>query len=291
MKKNLYLMAFAAIVSCFTSCSKDDDNDTSAPKETTLSTPQYKDDAVHLTLPANRLTVGGRESSVSVIELAESGTYLVAYQRNSTRAEEGTDYLTGNFTKDGESYNLKGFATVTIKGKSGTTYNIVVKTTDGTTAELSATASSGKVASGVMTDNLCRTWKIEKTLLTVTADGLTAGKEFIGTCDLNKMIDYAKDKGVEINDKVDYNSIVTAITFSRAGTFVISYQNGKNDVGKWNWSNQSSGALRYSWDSADMGNSLENGQATVGFEDGKCKLTLGATVDNHQIQAAYTLGF
>ena len=293
MKKSFYLMAFAAIMLAFVSCSKDDDdnNNNETPKESTLDAPQYKEDAVRLSLPSNELTVSGENANVSLIELAESGTYLIAYQRRVTRADDGTEYLTGKFTKNGDSYNLSGFATVTITGKSGTTYNIVVKTTDGTTTELNATAASGGVSSGAMTDNLCRTWKIESTLLTVNVDGLNAGKEFPGTCDLNKMIEYAKEKGVKIKDIVDGKSIVTGITFSRAGTFMISYQNGKPDVGKWNWSSQSAGTLSYGWNSSDMGNSLENGAATVSFEGKKCKLTLGATVDNHQIQVIYTLGY
>ncbi len=284
-------MALAVIMLASSSCSNDDDKDTTSSTETTLRTPQYKNDAVRMNLPPNRLIVDGQEANVNLIELAESGTYLIAYQQNATRTADNTKYRTGSYTKNGNAYNLTGFATVTINGKSGSTYTIVVKTTDGTTTELSATAASGGVASGTMTDNLCRTWTIEKTRLSVTVEGITAAKEFPGRCDLNKLIDYAKERGLKIDDKVEENSIVSGITFSQAGTFIISYQNGINDVGKWKWSNPSTGALSYGWESSDMGNSLENGQATVSFKDEKCKLTLGATINNYPIQLEYTLVF
>lgn len=289
MKKTFFLMVITAITLATSSCSKDDDNNTTTPTENTLAAPQYKDDAVRLTLPENNLSVGGKQASVSLIEMAESGTYLIVYQPKATRADDGTTYMTGRYTKSDNAYNLTGFATVTVNGKSGTTYNITVKTTDGNSTELSATAASEGVVSGTMTDNICRTWKIENTRLSVKVEGISIGKDFPGTCDLNKLIDYAKERGIEINDKVENNSIVNGITFSRAGTFIISYQNGKNDVGRWRWVNQSAGTLSYGWDAPDMGNSLENGQATVSIADGKCKLTMGATINGYEVQADYTL--
>lgn len=294
MKNSLLLMALAAMTLTLASCSKDDDNGNSndTPPAQTIPAPQYKDDAVKLSLPDNSISVGGLRANVTTLELGEGGTYIVTYTPvATTRAADGTSYKTGKYTKSNDSYNLSGFATVTINGKSGSTYSIVVKTTDGVSTELNATVAAGGVATGAMTDNLCRTWTIENTRLTMEVEGITAGRDFPGTCDLNALIAYAKDRGMKINDDVEENSVVTGITFSRAGTFLISYRNGKNDVGRWNWASQASGTLSYSWDSPDMGNALENGAATVAFDGSKCKLTLGATIDGHKLQAIYTLSF
>lgn len=294
MKNSLLLMALAAMTLTLASCSKDDDNGNSndTPPAQTITAPPYKDDAVKLSLPDNNISVGGLKANVTALELGEGGTYIVTYTPvATTRAADGTGYKTGKYTKSNNSYNLAGFATVTINGKSGSTYTIVVKTTDGVSTELNATAATGGVATGAMTDNLCRTWTIENTRLTMEVEGITAGRDFPGTCNLNAIIAYAKDRGMEINDEVEENSVVTGITFSRAGTFLISYMNGKNDVGKWNWASQASGTISYGWNDPDMGNSLENGEATVAFDGSKCKLTLGATIDGHKLQAIYTLSF
>lgn len=294
MKNSLLLMALAAMTLTLASCSKDDDNGNSndTPPAQTIPVPPYKDDAVKLSLPDNNISVGGLRANVTALELGEGGTYIVTYTPvATTRAADGTGYKTGKYTKSNNSYNLAGFATVTINGKSGSTYTIVVKTTDGVSTELNATAATGGVATGAMTDNLCRTWTIENTRLTLEVEGITAGRDFPGTCNLNAIIAYAKDRGMEINDEVEENSVVTGITFSRAGTFLISYMNGKNDVGKWNWASQASGTISYGWNDPGMGNSLENGEATVAFDGSKCKLTLGATIDGHKLQAIYTLSF
>ena len=295
MRNSLLLMVLTAMTLTLASCSKDDDNDNGKPNDThaqTIPAPPYKDDAVKLSLPDNNISVGGLRANVTALELGEGGTYIVTYTPvTTTRAADGTSYKTGKYTKSNDSYNLSGFATVTINGKSGSTYTIVVKTTDGVSTELNATAATGGVATGAMTDNLCRTWTIENTRLTMEVEGITAGRDFPGTCNLNALIAYAKDRGMKINDEVEENSVVTGITFSRAGTFLINYMNGKNDVGKWNWASQASGTISYGWNDPDMGNSLENGEATVAFDGSKCKLTLGATIDGHKLQAIYTLSF
>ena len=295
MRNSLLLMVLTAMTLTLASCSKDDDNDNGKPNDThaqTIPAPPYKDDAVKLSLPDNNISVGGLRANVTALELGEGGTYIVTYTLvATTRAADGTSYKTGKYTKSNDSYNLSGFATVTINGKSGSTYTIVVKTTDGVSTELNATAATGGVATGAMTDNLCRTWTIENTRLTMEVEGITAGRDFPGTCNLNALIAYAKDRGMKINDEVEENSVVTGITFSRAGTFLINYMNGKNDVGKWNWASQASGTISYGWNDPDMGNSLENGEATVAFDGSKCKLTLGATIDGHKLQAIYTLSF
>ena len=295
MKNSLLLMVLTAMTLTLVSCSKDDDNDNGNSNDNpnqTITAPPYKDDAVKLSLPDNSINVGGQTANVSALELAEGGTYIVTHsQVATTRADDGTSYKTGKYTKSSNSYNLAGFATVTINGKSGSTYNIVVKTPDGVATELNAKAATGSVATGIMTDNLCRTWTIENTRLTMEVEGITAGKDFPGTCNLNEMIAYAKERGMKINDDVEENSVVTGITFTRAGTFLISYMNGNNDVGKWNWTSQNNGTLSYGWNDSDMGNAFENGTATVAFDGSKCKLTLGADIDGHKVQAIYTLTF
>lgn len=299
MKSNLLFMALTAITLTLASCSKDDnDNNNSNPtpeQPTTIAAPQFKDDAVKLTLPANTFTIDGKKISVQALELTESGIFIVTYTKvaNSrvavTRDNDiDTDHKIGRFTKSGNSYNLAGYATVTINGKSGTTYNIAVKTTDGASTELSATATAPRT-SDTMTDNLCRTWNIENTRVTIEVDGVTAGRDFPGTCDLNAIIAYAKERGLTITDRVEDNSIVTGITFTRAGTFLISYRNDDNDLGKWNWASQASGTINYGWDDDDMGNSLENGAAAVNFDGSKCRLTLNAALGTYKVQIIYTL--
>ena len=83
--------------------------------------------------------------------------------------------------------------------------------------------------------------------------------------------------------------VLTGITFTKAGTFLISYRNDDNDLGKWNWASQASGTISYGWDDDDMGNSLENGAAAVNFDGSKCRFTLNAALGTYKVQIIYTL--
>ena len=302
MKKFFRLMAWLAIAPlALASCESDDgDGCASSSSDITLQTPPYKEQAAKFSIPSGvGCILNGKTVTLTEVEFTESGNYLITYVDEmyapATRAaaESLEEYLTGKFSIDSNgTYVLNGFAHIAVT-VSGTKYSITISPVDGSGSVDVDVVKLDDVATSELTGYLCRTWTIENTRLRGTVgSGVNVARDFPGTCDINALIDYANDKGANIKDKVEANTVVDGITFTSAGTYLINYANGKKDVGTWKWTSQSTGMgmISYSWNSDDMGTSLDSGRGTVEFTGGnKCKLTLPAAVEGSSIEVVYTM--
>lgn len=278
------LLATAPIA--LTSCNNDDEENGEKPS-VTLTTPPHKADAAKFTLKTP-LKIPGKDMKVERIELSESGHYFITYTKASsgakTRGDGDSEYLKGLYKKIGGGFELIDFGTILLESDDV----MVITPTGGSGLSVSYVKGS-KTTTSEMTDYLCRTWTVTKTQLRFKVNGATVGREFQGACNMNEIIDYAKENGAKIKDDLKPNTIITSITFTDSGSFIIDYKNGKFDVGTWNWANISSGGINYKWDSADMGYSIEIGQAVAAFSGNTCLFGIKGKANNEDFEIVFTL--
>lgn len=156
-------------VGLFSSCSSDDDNETSEPIN--LETPAYESVSAKY-----NVTSGG--DGISSIELTESGEYIVIFdnasyapKQNKTTKNMSMGILNGNkistrafignihgkFTKKSDNeFILDGFGTIVITGSADNAISIKVTTEDGEELNLNAEKAT-ILADTEMTKALCRT--------------------------------------------------------------------------------------------------------------------------------------
>lgn len=297
MKKNIFMLTMLALASFgFTACDNDDEKDNNNENVNIVyNKPAYVDETVKLELnqPVN-LTLNDKALILSEVELTESGNYF-AKVRNvenegegavKTRAIEDFFYLFGNFEKTGTySYNLFGFAAITLTDISATQCTITLTLADGTKyTAVAAITSSGISIGQIASANLCRTWTIKSTRVEVSgANGFYQQAGF----KVNEIIDYVKQHA-EIDDEFEANQNVTDIIFTSNGTIAIVYENGNIDMGSWKWDDMANGSFAYSWESEDMGFSFANGKGTVSYSADYCQVKLyGMT--NNQREITFTL--
>lgn len=262
--KKLLLFAAAALVA-MVSCSKSD-------SDSSFSTPKYKDEAVKYQINVTSTC------PVMSVEFTSSGKYVVGLWKSLAKGTPvAVEYITGNFTKDGDVYKLEGFGTVTI-GAAGTA-NFTISVDGGNTYNVSATP----VDTGNVPDSdLFRTWKVKTTQVSVVISGVTAAKTF-KACNLEDIKAFIEEqeingKKIVVDDKFDVSYSVEDITITPAGTFIINYKNGKSDVASCDFSAFGSGKFTYDWDIDDMGFSFENGKADFKFTKGLAVISLGADI-------------
>lgn len=287
--KKLFLLMMALIAIApiaFTSCGDDEEGSNKDDNNVTLKTPAFKKDAAKYNIKPT--VIAEKHIVAQSIELTESGHYIIIGTPISgsanTRAGGEEEYLTGNYTKSGEGYQLGDFGWIAIESETMMT----IIPTGGNSIEVSYTKQSQQ-SSATMTDYLCRTWTVQKTQLRMKVNGATVGREFQGECNMNEIIAYAKDNGANIKDELKPNTIITGVTFTTSGTFMITYKNGKIDAGTWSWSSMSNGEISYKWNSSDMGYSIEIGKAAVGFSGNNCRFGLYGKVNGEEMELTFTL--
>lgn len=299
MKKHFFLMALMAIAPlALISCGDDDDESAESTPKVNLSTPAYKDNAAKFTIDNVPTKLNGKDILLTGLEFTESGYYLITYREAAaaTRTDNfDLSYYMSKYIMSSESdYTLSDFGHVKIAGKSGNNYLLLVKSAGEEEFEVPATPWNGNVKPGTETDYLCRTWTITNTRLmgTVMNNGKTIklGRDFPGECDLNQIIDYAKEQGANITDYIDDNSIVKGVTFTEKGTYLLNFNRSTYDVGEWRWTDMTKGLLSYTWNNpTEMGNPLESGIAQVAFANNECKLTLKSTVSEFDLEMICTM--
>ena len=251
MKKNfiftLILMLFATVG--FMACSDDDEANLPTPSfeavsgKYTITTDGSPYQSIELGASGNYIvTLAGAPSYASAVASAHVADARKAFLRNpastvQTRATTYGYYIYGTYTDLGNgSYQLEDFGTVTLS-------------TDGSGNVTGLTINSGKYGSSTvtvekedvvddseMTNNLCRTWRIESVRyvyedketgeqvdITATPDNYQQFENYMGT-------------------------MAEEILFSKSGTYFISYRDNTLDAAQWRWNNMGAGILEYAWE-------------------------------------------
>ena len=281
------MMAFVATaLFMVTACDKSDDDGDGGNSNNntntlvTLTAPPYKDVAVVLNLQSN-------SEGIKQLRIMESGAYMLTREAGldySTRAGGNELYEFGKFTYSDGKFVFDNGMTISLE-PSGSGYEITITWKNGTSIKTIGTIdTSGSVTAGVLTDNLCsRAWTIEKVQARAKAPGSTVmlGKDFYGPIDLAKVKAWYEENFGTLKDQFDANTIIQGIFFDSKGLFAINYQNRKDDVGVWRWTDMDGGKLIYNWNDKLQAISLFTGNASVAFEKNpdRCQLTLSGNVN------------
>ncbi len=297
MKKNLFLTLVASVLMFvpFASCGGDDNGgggEDDVKNEVILGEPATAQAAIEVEVSGSDViipdgddpleepslilkTFEATEDSKAIIG-GPFADFMAPAKAKRKAGSSSFVYRIYDYTVSGNVYTLKGFGTITVEG-NGKSVTLTIKPLSG--EELKA---EGKVESQLDADNattnLCRNWSVSATRISVKL-GVAIAQDFTG-CNISEIINYLTGKGIYFNE-VDDNLKVTNVSFTKAGTFFITYANGGIDMGSWRWTNKSNGEIAYSWNGADMGNPLTS--ASVGGlvefpSKSSCYLSLGTDV-------------
>ena len=293
MKKSIFTLLVVALAApmMFNSC-KGGGGDDPTPTPSDLPVPPKAADAIKVVInpPATQPL---KDYPIS-FEYTETGKAIVGFKSPTVlasipvKSEAGSEiyYISGNCSKSGNVYTITGPDSKTYKFEiTQTVPQVQIKymAPDGGSLDF-----MGKLQAVVMTSqfftNLCRSWKVLKTRVSIVADGVNAAAEWpnatsSAACDLNEIEKFAADY-YTITDKLPQGMSVTSVDISNRGTYNISFANGTEFVGEW--SSALSNGFNYSWKTGDMGFQLEDGKAIFEFVvDGGvpyCIMTLSAVI-------------
>lgn len=280
MKKHfLYLALMAGMTLGFTACSGDDDNEAKAPELPTTKPLALAKQAVELEFTAD-LT-----APFEKIILTETGKALLSRRElavTDTRATASDDYFIGTYKVNGNVYTVYDnvgnvYCTLNITpNAAGTATDVTIKIGD--EEEVVAKADAEEKNEESMTNTLCRDWTIVYTDLQYEADFAAVGKIFgldkdYAPNSLNDVLRYAKTQA-DIDEELEEGMAITDVIFTRSGSFILLFENGKCFVGGWQW-DQKVGYITYKWENEDMKTIFENendyGDATAVFSTGTLK--------------------
>ena len=293
MKKMMMMMAMTAIaLFTITACGDDDDdkgNSGSSTSQTpTFAKAPYKDQAMVLKLDEN--TEGIKE-----LRMMESGAFMITREAATSRVTRAGGipiYEFGKFIMSGGAYKFNNGMEIRVE-KSGGNYDVTITWEKGTTIKTTGYLNtSGSVASGVMTDNLCaHAWTIQKLQARGKFNGVTLGKEFSAPIKLAEVKSWFESNGGTLKDKFEATEVINGIRFDNQGLFAILYDNRNSHVGAWRWLNMNDGKLSYSWNDKMSAISFFTGDATVSFKTNPetCTLTLKGNVDGYDLDFVFTL--
>ncbi len=255
------MTALVAGLTMFTSCKKD--NGVVVP---VFTTPAYEDVSA-------KYVVSESSSPYKSFELTASGNYVIVKRTDApsgvkkflgrmdeaTRATSSGKIIYGKFTKVSDTeFALEGFGTIVIEGSTDNVVNLKITPTGGTTMTLPAQRTTQvESEANSFTSKLCRTWKVASYRYTITLNGavffdgeyatiedlaaaLTLKARAMGASDADELFDVPYDQSPE------------QIVFSKSGTYLVVYKNSTLAVSTWQWTNESTGLLHYSWNYDDM---------------------------------------
>ncbi len=293
MKKSIFTLLAVALAAplMFNSCSGGGGDDPT-PSPADLPVPPKAAQAVKVIInpPSSKPTYDYPAS----FEYTETGKGIVGLKAVTVplsapvKSEDSSViyYITGTATQIGNVFTLVGPDGKTYKFEvtgSGTQAQIKFINPDGQTLDLTGTLQAIKVTNQFFT-NLCRSWTIIKTRVSIVAEGVNAAAEWpndkvSSACDLNAIEDFASDY-YKITDHFPEGMIIKSIDISNRGTFNISFVNTVEYVG--DWGSTFSNGFSYSWKADDMGFQLEDGKASFEFVTDSnvtyCIMTLSAII-------------
>ena len=212
--------------------------------------------------------------SVTSIELTESG--LVAL---GIVADEAGNiaYQTGKYSVTDDVYTLYGLGTLafnnSVSGQVSLTYTPLFGEPQQIPAEFLKPKSTNKAF---------RTWKVEKTRLTVR--GWTVVSADFKGCDLAEIAEFLRNNGNKAPDDVP-NVSVTTISLTGTETMILGYSDNSAELNEFSLNGN---VLTYTWQERPEGFTFISDQAVIEYRDGKCLLTIDGYIRNSTTSGSVT---
>lgn len=213
MKKVLLFCAAAAALLLSASCNKGADN-----KEVVLPAAQYTAQAKKL-----ELLDSDKNPGLKSIEFTESGRYIICKQAllggaAAVKAETPVTYLHGTYTVNNNVYTLSNFGTITVIDGQ-----ITINLSDGDNIVLNYTEAEKYPANDFYT-TIARTWKVDKTDISVNFDGKSAVGVVKNGCDIPAILKELEEKAnVDLKDEDFSGYVVSEINFTMSKTIEIAF--------------------------------------------------------------------
>lgn len=293
-------MAIVAVLLCgsMAACSEDDedgDGGGTGIENVTLAAPDYEEHAALYEFDGN-----GEWQS---IELTASGNYIITENfyysaskmlkpelskespigrslkmlnngvRPTRSSYNGIIYGTYTVNEDG-TYVLEGFGTIELVGSEDNAVSLVVTTQNGEAVTMTA-EKRNQAPQSAITDALCRTWEIKGFRMVIKFNGKKMLDETGYIDNLEDFVDRISNKVGEDLTKEDLfgEFMPEEVVFTKAGTYMVSYDNETLAVSTWTWENSATGLLRYSWDYDDMYDEDASGTASISFKNNNLYIT------------------
>lgn len=322
MSKMLSLAAFVMIgLMTVVACGSDDDDNGGNGGNGgngKLDNPEYADVAAFYEITSP-------DSDIKTLELTESGRYLITLRggykaRNMkntlhkhhflgvahkalTRNTTYGNVIEGKYTKKGDgTFELEGYGTVTITGSSDNALSIEVTTKDGTKLPTLTAQRKNQKPESDETTKLCRTWDLASIRMIIDMQGKNIyDKEYKmdelykfgrDMYELNKKYfgyDLDDDESAEAYEnewKEEMKDYTNTVTFTKAGTYLVTYNDNTLAVSTWSWINEKTGLLRYSWNYDNMDDGSEAGTVKVSYRG--AQLAVQEDLDDQEMESRKT---
>ncbi len=272
MKKIMLAATFVALLPLLFACNKNNGT------ETRFEDPRFVQYAGQL-IPCNSPTptkavVGdAAESSLHSIEFTESGVYAVG-----TLTEGRLSYKTGTYSVDGQAYELAGYGKVRFDNSSTGEVDVLI---DRPGQEAEIMRANFNRAKG--SDQLYRGWTVDKTRVTIKG-WTTASADFKG-CNFYEIAKFIRDNGHDVPDDIPAGMALSSISFTGTEKILFAYTDGTGDAGEFRFNGSS---FTYRWDDEKMGFTFLTDHATVEYMDGKCILTISASIQDSTTSGSVT---
>ena len=226
--KRLILIAACALFA-FASCTKTD-----KPGNTRLAAPKDKSYHASFTLTDTKFALPIKNGEIpKTIDITSGGKFLLGFlDTDAAKPEEAPlKYKSGKYevreTKAPSAdlkFTFEMYGSLIIKqDNGGGSWIVEYIDPDGSAYEGAAILTNDKV-SGVLADNICRSWKPTSFILSVSGGDLTSaivGKKF--PADINEVVKYLKEKGVKIDANYAKYSL-ESIDFLESGMILVNFK-------------------------------------------------------------------
>lgn len=273
MRKNLIIFAAVAALIATGACNKQN-NINNTP--VTFQEKSMKLDQALVDFTASG-TIDGMPTNYGLLrslDLGSTGTYVAVFERvtGSLTAKSGVySEKVSSKAAFGVTYDVSGIGEFTFTDKGGGTIKVDYSNQAGNTTAIAKLKDN--IGSGEFFDKVTRTWSISEMALAIKGDNLPVGivKTFNGL-DLKKVAEYFKNRGLDISDQAiaDLDGyIADKVVFSEAGTFAITFTNGKVFAGTFDDIIENTGEFQYVLSCIDANPVLAaQGRGELNFADG-----------------------
>ena len=187
-------------------------------------------------------------SPIQSIELTKDGEYIVTKKPARTKSDSDLDlndvWVYGDFTFVDGAYYLQGFGKIVIDFLSSGAAEVFIDSSGWDPFTVHANLAS-TVQETEINESLCRHWVFDKSYFSLSFSDLpflNFGFDVDG-CDFTK---WFQKTGDEEGEK-ELDKKCTGLIFTESGTYAVLFDNGKVNVGSWEWENNEDGSLKCEW--------------------------------------------
>ena len=95
-------------------------------------------------------------------------------------------------------------------------------------------------------------------------------------------MEWTPENQAELDMLAEALKSIEQITFSKSGTYMVSYTESRLAISTWAWVSENKGLIRYSWDYSDIESEDLGGFATLSFNGNKLNVTESMIGDNEE---------